>query len=1165
MNFKQRSRSGFKEKSSDLRKVITVSGCMFLLLTVEGSNLWANSFMNPSQQVIKLSSKMQDVTVQEVLASVEQQTDYHFTYNPMQIGADRRVTIDLNNKSVTEILDELFLGKKVQYVVEGNNIVLFADNKKAEVKDIVQQKSKIVTGTVLDVTGMPVIGANVTVKGTTQGTITDMDGKFSLEVAEGDILQVTYIGFANQEVKVGTQTNLSVTLKEDAEALDELVVVGYGTQKKVNLTGAVASISPEEIQSRPITNVTQALQGITPGLNITASNTYGGEVGSPMDMNIRGIGSLTEGSGKPYVLVDGVPMDLSLVNPNDIENISVLKDAASAAIYGARAAYGVILVTTKSGSKGEKFQISYNANFGWKTPTMLQKTSNALDYANAVNESCRNSGISPLYSDEVVELIKQNIVSGGTMAGILPDPTSPNKFGEYDQTYANTDWTKVYYKDWAFQNSHDISISGATDKSNYYAGLGYTSQDGQLNFFDENYKRYNVTVNNSTQLTKWLKFKLNSKFAYSKKNVPVGYGGTDRTVNYHMMARAYPTLPVYNPNGDFTESCNVAQILSEGGSEKESTTTVYITPSFEINVLDDLKINGDFTYNYVGSDRDTHFAKVNVGNVDGTTTHLHHANNFNKIEEEQSSVTYTTGNIYASYAKDFNKHHIDALVGGQIEYNSTKNLIGSKRDLITDEVPSIGTATGLTDLRDEMSEWSTLGSFIRLNYSFDDRYMLSFNGRYDGSSRFRSGKQWGFFPSFSGAYNMHREKFWKPISPYVNTFKLRASYGTLGNQEVPNYLFYETIPVKTNLSYIINGARPIYTQTPDLVSWNLTWEESRTLNVGGDISFLDNRLSGSFDWYTRETVNMFGPAEALPAVLGKDAPKMNNASLRTTGIELSLTWKQHVNDDFSYSITGTLSDNQTEVTKYNNPTKIISSSTYYEGQKLGDIWGYVTEGFFTSPEDVKNSPDQSAIYATWNPGDMKYKDLNGDNKIDWGDNTAVNPGDKKVIGNDTPRFLYGLSFSGIYKDFDFNLFFQGVGKRDVFIGSMTYFGFQGSKFFTTVHDHNLDYWREDNQDAFFARPYATSEVDKNQQVQSRFIQNGAYLRLKNLQIGYTLPKHLLQNTGIDRLRFYFSGENLLTFTKLMDGIDPEATGGNYGDGKSYPMSLVCSFGVNVSF
>ena len=746
MNFKQRSRSGFKEKSSDLRKVITVSGCMFLLLTVEGSNLWANSFMNPSQQVIKLSSKMQDVTVQEVLASVEQQTDYHFTYNPMQIGADRRVTIDLNNKSVTEILDELFLGKKVQYVVEGNNIVLFADNKKAEVKDIVQQKSKIVTGTVLDVTGMPVIGANVTVKGTTQGTITDMDGKFSLEVVEGDILQVTYIGFANQEVKVGTQTNLSVTLKEDAEALDELVVVGYGTQKKVNLTGAVASISSEEIQSRPITNVTQALQGITPGLNITASNTYGGEVGSPMDMNIRGIGSLTEGSGKPYVLVDGVPMDLSLVNPNDIENISVLKDAASAAIYGARAAYGVILVTTKSGSKGEKFQISYNANFGWKTPTMLQKTSNALDYANAVNESCRNSGISPLYSDEVVELIKQNIASGGTMAGILPDPTSPNKFGEYDQTYANTDWTKVYYKDWAFQNSHDISISGATDKSNYYAGLGYTSQDGQLNFFDENYKRYNVTVNNSTQLTKWLKFKLNSKFAYSKKNVPVGYGGTDRTVNYHMMARAYPTLPVYNPNGDFTESCNVAQILSEGGSEKESTTTVYITPSFEINVLDDLKINGDFTYNYVGSDRDTHFAKVNVGNVDGTTTHLHHANNFNKIEEEQSSVTYTTGNIYASYAKDFNKHHIDALVGGQIEYNSTKNLIGSKRDLITDEVPSIGTATGLTDLRDEMSEWSTLGSFIRLNYSFDDRYMLSFNGRYDGSSRFRSGKQWGFSP-----------------------------------------------------------------------------------------------------------------------------------------------------------------------------------------------------------------------------------------------------------------------------------------------------------------------------------------------------------------------------------------------------------------------------------
>lgn len=1115
-------------------------------------------FAYAQQQSVQLTGS--NIPLKSVFKQIEKQTKLFIDYKSQDID-DSRVIREMPEKgTVQEVLVKLLDGTDCVATYSNGHIII-----RKQVDTQSGKKSQMVKGTIVDASGEPIIGANVVVKGTANGTITDIDGNFSLDTPEGSVLLVSYIGYVNQEVKVDKQKFLSIVLKEDSKTLDEVVVVGYGTQKKINLTGAVASISSEEIQNRPITNVTQALQGITPGLNITASNTYGGEVGSPMDMNIRGVGSLTEGSGNPYVLVDGVPMDLSLVNPNDIESISVLKDAASAAIYGARAAYGVILVTTKSGKKGEKFQISYNANFGWKTPTMLQKTSNALDYATAINESCRNSGISPLYSDEVMELIKENMASGGTMPGILPDPTSPNKYGEYDQTYANTDWTKVYYKDWAFQNSHDISIAGSTEKSNYYAGLGYTSQDGQLNFFDENYKRYNVTVNNTTQLTNWLKFKLNSKFAYSRKNVPVGYGGTDRTVNYHMMARAYPTLPVYNPNGDFTESCNIAQILKEGGSEKESTTTIYITPSFELNLAEGLKINGDFTYNYIGLDRDTHFAKVNVGNVDGTTTHLHHANNFNQIEEEQQTLTYTTGNLYANYVKDFRKHHLELLLGGQIEYNSTKNLIGSKRDLITDDVPSIDTATGLTDLKDEMSEWSTLGTFVRLNYSFDDRYMLSFNGRYDGSSRFRTGNQWGFFPSFSAAYNLHREKFWKSISPYVNTFKLRASYGTLGNQEVPNYLFYETIPIKSNLEYVINGTRPIYTQTPDMISWNLTWEESRTLNFGGDFSFLDNRLSGSFDWYSRETVNMFGPSEALPAVLGKDAPMKNNASLKTTGIEVSLTWKQHVNEDFSYSITGTLSDNQTKVTKYNNPTKIISNNTYFEGQKLGDIWGYVTEGFFTSSEDVKNSPDQSALYASWNPGDMKYKDLNNDGKIDWGDNTVLNPGDKKVIGNDTPRFLYGLTFSGVYKNFDFNVFFQGVGKRDVFIGSMTYFGFQGSKFFTTVHDHNLDYWREDNQDAFFARPYATGEVDKNQQIQSRFIQNGAYLRLKNLQIGYTLPMHLLQNYGIEKIRFYLSGENLLTFTKLMDGIDPEATGGSYGDAKAYPMSLVCSFGVNISF
>ena len=1111
-------------------------------------------------QTTHLSVDVRNGTFYDVVKQIEKQSEYLFFYDSEEVPDGLPVNISETGKVITVILDELAGKHHLSYTI--NNRHIFITKAKAG-----QQAGKKITGVVKDQTGEPLVGVNVVEKGTTNGTMTDADGVFSLTVQDNALLQISYIGYQVVEQKTSGKTRFDIRLAEDSQALDEVVVVGYGTQKKINLTGAVARITPEEVENRPITNVVQALQGVSPGLNISTSRKFGGEAGSPMEMNIRGTGSLTEGSGAPYVLVDGVPMDLSLVNPTDIENISVLKDAASAAIYGARAAYGVILVTTKKGKKGDKYTISYNTNIGWKTPTTLPRTANSVQYATAVNQSCLNSSLSPMFSDETMEKMRQYMANPGSLPGIMPEPNDPTRWGQYDQTYANTDWYDVYFKDWAFQQTHDISLNGSTDKSAFYVGLGYLDTNGQLNFCDENYKRYNVTVNNDVQLTSFLKMKLNTKFIRSDKRSPIGYGGYDRTVLYHMFSRAYPTLPVYDPNGNFTESCSVAQIMKEGGSEKVTTNSVYVTPSFELTLTDDWKVNGDFTYNYDGFKRMTHFAKVNVGEVNGKGKYLHHANNFNQVEEEQHSTSYMTGNLYTNYVKSIEKHTLSAMVGGQFEYNNYGKLLGKKRDLITDKVPAIGTATGVTTLSDEMYEWSTLGAFLRLGYTYDDKYMVEFNGRYDGSSRFRRGKRWGFFPSVSAGYTLSREKYWEPLLDYVNMMKIRASYGSLGNQEVPNYLHVETLPIKTNLNFPIGGIRPVYTQAPDLVSWNLTWEESRTVNIGADLGFLSNRLTATFDWYNRETVNMFGPSEALPAVLGKNPPKKNNASIGTKGFELTLTWKGRVNDDFNYSVTGLLSDNKTTVLKYNNPTRLLSNGkdVFYEGQSLGEIWGYETDGFFRDDADVKGSAGQSALYAKWSAGDIKYKDLNGDKKIDWGDGTADNPGDKKIIGNSTPRFLYGLNLSANYKDFDFSMFWQGVGKRDVFIGSTSYFGFQNNKFFTNVYEHNLDYWTEENTGAFFAKPYATGEVDKNQQIQSRFLQNAAYLRLKNLQIGYSLPRALLQKVKIDRLRFYVSGENLLTFTKLVDGIDPECTEGEWGDAKSYPASLVCSFGLNLTF
>lgn len=1115
---------------------------------------------NTYAQTTTVSLHVENQTVGDVLQQIENKTEFSFFYNNRHVDLNRQVSISMNETNIFKILDAVFDGTDVVYQVVDNRIVL---SKRNETLPLVQQSGKKITGTVLDATGMPVIGANVMVKGTTNGTITDMDGKFTLEVDNNATLVVSYIGFSDQEIKVGNQTSLSVTLKEDAEALDELVVVGYGTQKKVNLTGAVASISSEEIESRPISNIAQALQGVSPGLNISSSASRGGEAGVGMDINIRGVGTLTSGGGTPYILVDGIPMDLNNVNPEDVVNISVLKDASSAAIYGARAAYGVILITTRRGEKNEKFRFSYSTNLAWNSPTTLPKLANSLDFANAMNEACNNSGISPIFPESSIEKIKEYQATGGKSPGVGPQPNNPDRWDDWDLTYGNTDWYDVYYKDQAFQQKHDFTFSGGGKKNSVYVGLGLLNTDGQLAFGDDNYKRYNITINNDAEITDWLKFKLNAKFTQGKKNTPIGYEGADRGVLYHMFSRCWPTLPVYSPNGTFTEGTNMVPIMENGGNSESRTSNIWITPGLEVKLLDSWMLNMDFTYNYASEQTKTQYKKVYIYGTDGITKYLHHANNFSQLNKTMSEKEFITGNVYSTYEKTFNSHYLKLLVGSQIEYNKGHTINGWKRDLLTDDLSSVSIATGDKDFGDAYDEWATVGFFARFNYSFKDKYLVELNGRYDGSSRFRTGKQWGFFPSVSVGYTISNEDYWSELSDIVNSLKIRASYGTLGNQNVPNYLHLATLPINTQLNWIMNGERPIYVGAPGLISRNLTWETAKSFNIGTDFAVLDNRLSASFDYFIRKTIDMFGPGEAKPSILGTAVPQENNASLKTQGFELSINWRHAVNKDFDYQIQGTLSDNRTKVTEYNNPTQYLG--TYYEGQEIGEIWGYETAGFFTSDEEVKNWADQSDIYSKWGKGDIKYVDLNHDGKINWGEDTKKNSGDKKVIGNSTPRFLFGLNTTIRYKDFDFGMLWQGVAKRDVALGSTLFWGFQQNKFFSNAFEHTLDYWKEDNQNAYYPRPYMSGENTKNQQIQTKYLQNAAYVRLKNLQIGYNVPTTFTNKIKLDRLRIYLSGENLLTFSPLISGIDPEATGGVYGDGKNYPLSRVISVGLNVVF
>lgn len=1139
MNFKQRSRSGFKEKSSDLRKVITVSGCMFLLLTVEGSNLWANSFMNPSQQVIKLSSKMQDVTVQEVLASVEQQTDYHFTYNPMQIGADRRVTIDLNNKSVTEILDELFLGKKVQYVVEGNNIVLFADNKKAEVKDIVQQKSKIVTGTVLDVTGMPVIGANVTVKGTTQGTITDMDGKFSLEVVEGDILQVTYIGFANQEVKVGTQTNLSVTLKEDAEALDELVVVGYGTQKKVNLTGAVTAITGEKITKRPVTNTTTMLQGQVPGLRIVQGTGQPGA--ESVSVKIRGVGTFSGAGASPLVLINGVTGDLSSVDPNMIESVSVLKDAASAAIYGARAANGVILITTKQGAdKGEKVSITYRGNFAVHTPTkMFDLVTNSADYMTLFNQAKINSGESGLYPEEEIEKYRN---SNGSVE------------------YPSFDWLGYMFNP-AFVHQHNLSLAGTAKKTTYNIALNYADQDGTLRSFK--YKKYNVTVDLTTQATNWMKVGFFTNMMKGDRNFN-GVSQDDAILSTMSQAPTYmPWLPDDGTGvRKYTRKAYENELFNKNMPmivEKDLFHQTNVNTDINAQLWLDIQLTQGLTWYTKGAVRQVNTRNENWRGGMQPTYNYHTGELIEMTGDYGLSVsenrTFYT-NLYTylkyDYATPNRDHNFSLMVGYSQETNKYETLEAYRRDYDFD-LPTIDAGAGSPNWSNsgKVEEWALMSGFFRLNYNYKDRYLFEANARYDGSSRLSPDGRWGLFPSLSGAWRVSEESFMKDWE-WLSNAKIRTSWGKLGNQEIGLYPYQAMISKVNSYPFDKNEMSSAYIQTA-FVNRDIKWETTTITDVGLDM-LLWNKFNITFDWYKKETDGILRSAQ-VSALLGMDAPTINDGTMQDKGIELAFAW-----NDYTDTKLGGLDYNVGFYIDRTRNTLVNFGSTEKDGKVIREEGlpydsYYMLDciGIFATQEEIDNAPKQ--YNDDTQPGDLRYRDTNNDG--------VINDDDRILISGKYPNFEYGLNAGLNWNGFDVSLLTQGVAGTKSFIdyrwGLAPFF--QGS---APTKDYVAGMWTEENPyNAKYPKIYfGTLGGTKNTRTNSYFLQNTSYFRLKNLTVGYTLPKVLTDKIHLQKVRFYFSGDNLLTFTKY-EGLDPERSGD--GTLTQYPQNRICSIGVDVEF
>lgn len=1087
-------------------------------------------------------------------------------------------------------------------ILTGYPLTSFAvQNQKVE--HMQQQQKRAITGVVKDAAGQPVIGASVVEKGnTSNGSITDLDGKFSLKVAPNATLQVSYIGYTTQEVAVGDKTTVDVILAENNEMLDEVVVVGFGTQKKVNLTGSVAVADAKLIEQRPVNNAVTALQGVVPGLNITTSG-LGGTLDAEKSVNVRGTGTIGNSSGSPLVLIDGMEGDLNAINPQDIESISVLKDAAAASIYGSRAPFGVILVTTKSGKEG-RVNVTYNNSFRYKTPLYLPNMMNSVEFINYNNDAFGNAGMQLVdgkyvpgngrWGKDLLEKAQQY------MDGTLIDPrtgafnpyyTQPtDASGKWDgnNAWANVDWMKEMYRNWTPAQEHNLSISGGTEKINYYFSANYLDEDGTLRHGTENMKRYTMTGKFSAKLNDYVKMDFSSRFTRSDYDKPSSLTGG---MYDNLLRRAYPTRPLYDGNGLKQYDSNYAWLLEDGGHTTLTQDALSNQLKATFTPIKNWNIIGEFNFRIENNWTHTESFYLESTLADGVTkTKGGLSPNYSTVREEAFNGLYLNPNIYTNYNFTLNeKHNFAATVGFQAESYDKKNVYGQRGPLVTNDKPVLDLAftndINQLALGGELQKWRTAGFFGRVNYDFDGKYLFEANLRYDGSSRFRSDSRWVWTPSFSLGWNMARESFFEDLSRTINLLKVRASWGTLANQNTNTwYPTYATYGFSTS-SWLLGGVKPNTASVPSLISPTLTWEKIYTTNLGLDWGAFNNRLTGSFDYFIRKTKDMVKAGVELPAILGTSVPDTNNTDLKTYGWELTLGWRDNLGD-FSYGVSLNLSDSQTKILKYANPTGKLSD--YREGAVTGQIWGYVSKGIAKTQEEmdqhIASLPNggQTALgTGAWYAGDMMYEDLNGDGKIDAGSSTLADHGDLKVIGNTTPRYRMGINLDASWKGLDLQMFWQGVLKRDWYPlvdggrEDLSFFGWsQRGEWWSAYFKEHLDYWRDENSalganpNAYYTRVYRDgTHMAKNHTTQTHFLQDASYMRLKNLTIGYTLPQVWTKKVGINKLRLFVSGENLLTISHIHgDVLDPESAGiGQGASGTSYPLSQTYSFGLSVNF
>ena len=1064
-------------------------------------------------------------------------------------------------------------------------------------------QSRTIIGNVSTQKGEPVPGVTILVEGTTRGVSTDLQGGFSIAASPEESLEVSCLGYKTQHIKVGQRTNIQVTLAEEQNVLDDVVVVGYGTQRRRNIVGAVENISGKEIENRPNAYLIRSLQGQIPGLNI---NMVDGKPNRSATINIRANTQSIGAGGAALCLIDGVEGDLTAMNPEDVESISVLKDASSTAIYGARGAFGVVLVTTKK-AKADRISVDYSGSVSVISETVRPRSEhNSLIWYN--NFKTAYTGYSHKLPTGINNFFPWTQSWEDEYMRRMNDPDQSyldwglDESGRYQYYGTNMNWYDMFYRKSTTSHQHNLRVSGGGKTATFIASARYFEQDGIYKVGNEKFRQMNVRAKGTVNITKWLTLEDNIDFVRRRYHQPMTYDPV-LSVRRNLEHQGFPVTRVTNPDGSWTAAAvytgyaNMAEGNTYRDNEKfDMKNSTFLT----INILKDILVaKADYSYLYNHSRQNDVISQVSYKNGPEMASITYPA--ASRLRTTETQTQYHSGNAYLSFTPKLPEaHYLNVMAGWNIEHKRARNTYMERDGFIANGKPNYSLMSGTNYiLRDANSyDWGFVGVFYRASYNYKSKYLVELSGRYDGSSKFPAKQRWGFFPSASIGWRMSEEGFIKNNAPWIDNIKWRFSIGKAGNGNVSPYKYMELLSF-SKMGLITNGTQGTYTTAPStVIPDSLTWETAETMDLGLDLGFLNNRLTLVGDIYQKDTRDMFVVGSELPAVAGYAAPYGNNADMRTRGWEASIAWNdsfQAGGKPFTYGVRFSVWDSVSKITKYTSKTNTlptIYNQTYYEGMTLGEIWGYHVDGLFATDEEAQAwglTAQEKTFWSgdskSWNAGDLKFADLDGSGVVDNGSNRLNDHGDLKKIGNSSPRYNFGLNISAGWNGIDFSVFFQGVMKRDWYPAgeSGLFWGQYNRAYGYSLPWQNESRWTEENPNpnAYWPRlrgSLAASGRGTLRQANDRYLQNARYCRLKNITLGYTLPAKLTRKAHIERLRIYVSGDNLFFWSplkKYAKNYDPEmitagdsdfrATVGTDGQGYGYPMTRSVTFGLNISF